>query len=344
MPFFLTLRSVQTLSDPKVIDGIKMELFGATTITRKIILKSGLIVVDDGSDSGRDSGAAIGANDSPLTVFERTIHYDYDHTGCIDFSLDFSTSSECFACKYQNCKAKHDGVITSINALTVSVKKMKFKRGVIPSKRISYPYTPLKIKVTKRRRNDISKASLSIEKNKIAMSLSLSSTVVQCARATREKHELKKVDVIVEATAEEHNITVDNPSTASKEEEKVKPLINDYSEWIADGLLKHHVDRRRFGPSSEIQKLAKILSTYLDMSGFLDQKIHTDWSMIEAYWDKTDNPFDVQYVEGNSQRTIGSMDCGLFVATYIEYLSDGLQVTNDGLDAGLLHKRYATLL
>ncbi|PHT44973.1 hypothetical protein CQW23_14131 [Capsicum baccatum] len=72
-----------------------------------------------------------------------------------------------------------------------------------------------------------------------------------------------------EATAEEHNIAVDNPSTASKEEEKVQPislgerknypfkgfnisdeapkkltqLINDYSEWIADGLLKHHVGR-----------------------------------------------------------------------------------------------------
>ena len=75
-----------------------------------------------------------------------------------------------------------------------------------------------------------------------------------------------QVDVTVEVTAEEHNITVDNPSTASKEEEKVElissrewknylfegfnisdedpkkltQLINNYSEWIADGLLKHH--------------------------------------------------------------------------------------------------------
>ncbi|PHT51766.1 hypothetical protein CQW23_06228 [Capsicum baccatum] len=58
--------------------------------------------------------------------------------------------------------------------------------------------------------------------------------------------------------------------------------------------------RRRSRPSSEIQKLAKILPTYLDMSGFLDQKVRTDWSMIEAYWDKMANPFDVQYVEGIS--------------------------------------------
>ncbi|PHU09364.1 hypothetical protein BC332_21224 [Capsicum chinense] len=103
--------------------------------------------------------------------------------------------------------------------------------------------------------------------------------------------------------------------------------------------------RRCFRPSSEIQKLAKILPTYLDMSGFLDQKVCTDWSTIEAYQDKIANPFDVQYVEGIFQQTIGSiMDCGSFIAAYAEYLSDGLQVPNDGLDVGLLHKRYVVLL
>ncbi|PHT68112.1 hypothetical protein T459_27599 [Capsicum annuum] len=102
--------------------------------------------------------------------------------------------------------------------------------------------------------------------------------------------------------------------------------------------------RRCSGPSSEIQKLAKILLTYLDMSGFLDQKVRTDWSTIEAYRDKIGNPFDVQYVEGIAQQTIGSLDCGIFVASYTEYLSDGLQVPNDGLGTGLLRKRYAALL
>ncbi|PHT39164.1 hypothetical protein CQW23_22737 [Capsicum baccatum] len=56
------------------------------------------------------------------------------------------------------------------------------------------------------------------------------------------------------------------------------------------------------------------------------------------------NPFDVQYVNGIAQRTIGSLDCGSFVVAYAEYLSDGLQVPNDELDAGLLRKRYAALL
>ncbi|PHT50144.1 hypothetical protein CQW23_09891 [Capsicum baccatum] len=377
MPFFLTLRSVQTLSGPKVIDGIKNKLFRATVIIRKTILEGGLVVVDDGSHSGSGSGVAIGSNDAPLTVFETISHYDYDHIGC----TDFSPSSECSACKCQDCKVKHDRVINTINALTASVKKMTSKRSVILSKRISYPYTPPEINAAKKRRKDTSKASSSIEKSNIAMPLSSSCADVQSVRATGEQHEPKKVDVTVEATTEEHNITVYNPSTASKKEEKVKPvslrerknypfegfnisdealkkltqLINDYSKWIANGLLKHHVGsycqqqpkvfrneeyliniikgfniltglpwhlvdevyipincgdefhwvlaivvlkerriqvyhsmsrRSRFGFSSEIQKLAKILSTYLDMSGFLDQKVRTDWSTIEAYRDK----------------------------------------------------------
>ncbi|KAF3636414.1 hypothetical protein T459_02270 [Capsicum annuum] len=249
MPFFLTLQSVQTLMESKLVDGIKMELFGVT-ITRKIILEGG-------------------ANDAPLTVFKTTSHYNYDHNGCTDFAISRKYS----ACKCQDCKVKYDEVINAINALTASVKEMTSKRGVIPSKRISYPDTPLEI----------------------------------------------KMDVTVEATTKEHK----------------SQLI------IHQPLPKK---KRRSGPSSEIQKLAKILPTYLDMSGSMDQKVRTDWSTIEAYRDKMDNPFDVQYVEGIAQQTISSLDCGPFVATYGEYLSDGLQVTNDGLDVGLLRKRYAALL
>ncbi|PHT53299.1 hypothetical protein CQW23_07761 [Capsicum baccatum] len=56
------------------------------------------------------------------------------------------------------------------------------------------------------------------------------------------------------------------------------------------------------------------------------------------------NPFDVEYVEGIAQQPIGSLDCCLFVTAHIEYLSDGLQVLDDGLDVRLLHKIYAALL
>ncbi|PHT47922.1 hypothetical protein CQW23_12130 [Capsicum baccatum] len=152
-------RSFMSKNSEMVIDRIKKKLFGATTITRTTILEGGLVVVDDGSGSG-----------APLIVFETTNHYDYDHTGY----TNFSTSSKCSAYKCQVCKAKLDGVINVINALTVYVKKMTSKRGIISSKRISYPYTPLETKVAKRRRKEISKASSSIEKSKIVNPLSFS--------------------------------------------------------------------------------------------------------------------------------------------------------------------------
>ncbi|KAF3669164.1 hypothetical protein FXO38_07700 [Capsicum annuum] len=255
-------------------------------------------------------------------------------------------------------------------------EEMISKRGVIPSKRISYSDTPLEIKAAKRRRKDTSKASSIIKKSKIGMPLSLSCTDVQCARATEEQDELKKVDVTT--TVEEHNMTVDNPSTASKDEEKVEPislgerkdypfegfnisdeapkkltqLINDYLEWIANGLLKHYTSRGasefmtrcQEGDVSGRRLRYKILLTYLDMSGFLDQKVCTNWLTIEAYQDKMTNPFDVQYVDRIAQQIIGSLNCGPFVFAYAEYLSDRLQVPNDGFDAGLLCKRYAALL
>ncbi|KAF3668042.1 hypothetical protein FXO37_09734 [Capsicum annuum] len=127
-----------------------------------------------------------------------------------------------------------------------------------------------------------------------------------------------QVDVTVEATVEQYNITVDNPLIASKEEEKVEPvssreqknypfegfnisdkapkkltkLINNYSKYISDGLLKHHAE----------------------------------------------------YVEGIAQQPIGTLDYGFFVIAYAEYLSDGLKVPNDRLGVGLLRKRYSTLL
>ncbi|PHT46035.1 hypothetical protein CQW23_15193 [Capsicum baccatum] len=165
MSFFLTLQSVQTLSEPKVIDGIKIELFGATTITRKTILEGGLVVVDEAVGGG--SGAAVGANDASLTVFKAN-HYEYDHTGYIDF---FSPS-ECSACKCQDCRAKYDVVINAIDALTASVKELTSNRGLIPSKRILFPSSPLEI-WAKRRRRVISRALSGIQKSKIATPLSM---------------------------------------------------------------------------------------------------------------------------------------------------------------------------
>ncbi|PHT76223.1 hypothetical protein T459_19745 [Capsicum annuum] len=185
---FLTLQSVQTLSNPKVIDRIKMELFGATTITRKIILEGGLVVVN--GDVGSGSGAAVGANDAPLTVF-KVNHYEYDHTSY----TNFASPSECSACKCQDCRAKHDVMINAINALTASVKEFTSKRGLIPSKRILFPSVSLEIRA-KRRRRVISRALSGIQKSEIATPLSACCTE-QRTMSKGEKHELKKKKLLL---------------------------------------------------------------------------------------------------------------------------------------------------
>ncbi|KAF3618121.1 hypothetical protein FXO38_33599 [Capsicum annuum] len=136
---------------------------------------------------------------------------------------------------HANVKAARQ-VINAINALTASVKELTSKRGVIPSKRISYPYTPLDIKAAKRRRKEIFKTSSSIKKSKIKTPLSLSYTFDQCTKATGEQHELKKVDAIVEATAEQHNITVGNPLTTSKDEKVMSVSPEEWKNYPFKGF------------------------------------------------------------------------------------------------------------
>ncbi|PHU30102.1 Mannan endo-1,4-beta-mannosidase 5 [Capsicum chinense] len=48
--------------------------------------------------------------------------------------------------------------------------------------------------------------------------------LAEFGKSSKDSGYNQNVDVIVEATAEEHNITIDNPSTASKEEEKIEPI------------------------------------------------------------------------------------------------------------------------
>ncbi|PHT78604.1 hypothetical protein T459_16656 [Capsicum annuum] len=256
MSFFLTLRSEQTLSDPKVVDGIKMKLFEAIIITRKIILEGGLIVIDDGSRSGSGSvsGAAVRASDAPLIVFETTSYYDYDYIGYTNFFLDFATSSECSACKCQDYKAKYDGVINAINTLTSSIKEMTSKRAVIPSKRISYPYTLLEIKVAKRRRKDISKPE--VFRNKECLINIVKGFNIP---AGLPWHLVDEMHIPINYGDEFHQVLA-------------VIILKKRHIRVYDSMLR----KRRFGPSSVIQKLAKILPTYLDINDLLDQNICTD--------------------------------------------------------------------
>ncbi|TMX05482.1 hypothetical protein EJD97_017893 [Solanum chilense] len=55
-------------------------------------------------------------------------------------------------------------------------------------------------------------------------------------------------------------------------------------------------------------------------------------------------PFDVTYVKDIPQQRYGSMECGLYLLAFAEYLSDGADICVETNDAELLHIRYGALL
>ncbi|PHU20030.1 hypothetical protein BC332_11181 [Capsicum chinense] len=150
--FKMTVKYLLTLLAPKTVN-----LYGfpwafmimhpsLVPTNRELKMPFFLTLRGDGAVGG-GSGAAVGANDASLMIF-KTNYYEYDHTGY----TDFFSPSECSGYKCQDCKAKHDVVITANNVLTGSVKKLTFKRSVIPPKRILNPSTPLEINAKRRRK------------------------------------------------------------------------------------------------------------------------------------------------------------------------------------------------
>ncbi|PHT43038.1 hypothetical protein CQW23_17063 [Capsicum baccatum] len=99
------------------------------------------------------------------------------------------------------------------------------------------------------------------------------------------------------------------------------------------------------GHADEIKELAEILLTYLTISDFFKKKDRTDWSLLDAYKEKSDqHAFDVHIVDGIVQQSSGTLDCGLFVATYAEFLSDRPQIPSSEFDSKKHRTRYASLL
>ncbi|PHT66281.1 hypothetical protein T459_30706 [Capsicum annuum] len=110
--------------------------------------------------------------------------------------------------------------------------------------------------------------------------------------------------------------------------------------------------RRNTKSITEIQKLAKMLPTYLSDSKFYDETSRTDWPNLKTYRDKitqttqilNEHPFDVEYVQHIMQQECDSVDCGVFVAGYAEYLSEEINVPSDDFEAEYHRMSYATLL
>ncbi|PHU11820.1 hypothetical protein BC332_18750 [Capsicum chinense] len=99
------------------------------------------------------------------------------------------------------------------------------------------------------------------------------------------------------------------------------------------------------GYADEIKELAEISSTYLTISNFFKKKDCTDWSLLDAYKEKSDqHAFNVHIVNGIVQQSSGTLNCGLFVAAYAEFLSDRHQIPSSEFDPKKHRTRYASLL
>ncbi|KAF3677099.1 hypothetical protein T459_17057 [Capsicum annuum] len=73
--------------------------------------------------------------------------------------------------------------------------------------------------------------------------------------------------------------------------------------------------------------------------------VPTNWTVLASYNGKTGrDPFQVKYVSEIAQQESGSLDCGVFVAVYTEYLIERLDISSSKIDAHYHRLRYVSLL
>ncbi|XP_049353867.1 uncharacterized protein LOC125818387 [Solanum verrucosum] len=192
MPFLLTLGFVRTLPDPKVIDRIKRELDGATSIKREALGGGEEAVRAVGDPVGDVGGGFDGSGGGDelddvahYSVSEKGIDHDDGHNigdfgvseygGFTPFrprattppyksrlqtSVGVASSSLCFTCQCKGCNERHTEIVNRIHALTEAVNSLAPKRGINPSKRVSNSCIPIEIR---RRKRAISNALSSIK-------------------------------------------------------------------------------------------------------------------------------------------------------------------------------------
>ncbi|XP_059310273.1 uncharacterized protein LOC132061477 [Lycium ferocissimum] len=96
---------------------------------------------------------------------------------------------------------------------------------------------------------------------------------------------------------------------------------------------------------SEIDKLASLLPLYLHLTDFYVEKKGIDFTHHPAYKDKAPaDKFEVVFVDNLPQQSPGSMDCGIYVVAFAEYLSHEEAIPPKDIDAELLRTRYGALL
>ncbi|PHT36161.1 hypothetical protein CQW23_23861 [Capsicum baccatum] len=69
-------------------------------------------------------------------------------------------------------------------------------------------------------------------------------------------------------------------------------------------------------------------------SNFFEHKVPTDWTALKSYEEKSKQDlFQVEYVSEIALQDSGSLDCGVFMDVYAQYLSERLGIPCLGIDA-----------
>ncbi|KAH0746329.1 hypothetical protein KY285_007986 [Solanum tuberosum] len=126
-------------------------------------------------------------------------------------------------------------------------------------------------------------------------------------------------------------------------------LMSSFSQWINEGLYKHHA-KKRVKDDHYLANCSDLEFKQLDFVFAFPKK--KDWFYVMSQpnkcWTdegkKKSHTFEVIHVTGIAQQASNSLDCGVFLVAYTEFLSDGLQIPSDGIISQSLHLRYASLL
>ncbi|PHT45002.1 hypothetical protein CQW23_14160 [Capsicum baccatum] len=93
-----------------------------------------------------------------------------------------------------------------------------------------------------------------------------------------------------------------------------------------------------------MRKLSKLIPAYLANSNFY-KKRGIDFSFHPRYIGREEESFlDVVHVDDLPHQSAGSLDCGVYVAAYAEYISHEKGVLPGFFDVEALHTRYVALL
>ncbi|PHT97936.1 hypothetical protein BC332_33142 [Capsicum chinense] len=148
---------------------------------------------------------------------------------------------------------------------------------------------------------------------------------------------------------------------AKRTRTRSKVFINEKFPWVLAVIAlkdrRIHVydslsSLRNMESINAINKLGAMLQTCLSDSRFFEEKSRTNWDNVEVYRDKiiqrtqflNEHSLEVKYVQDIMLEECDSVDCGVFVAGYDEYLSEGMNVPSGDFEAEYHRMRYAALL